>query len=413
MRIMFRTTFILLFAAVTGYAQSSAPTKSEVLQTMRTAADYASQVLLDENGKSRCDYSLMDGKWHDYEPPWHTGQIINGLVEVYKITKDDRYLAAAKKAGDWWVGLEIKDNPKFKGMVKAIHGDGLNFIVCATVTDGTPGLFNLYRLTKDRRYADVPTSAGEWMLKNIYLPREGMFYDRIDPVTAEVLTEKNTGKPLNSVARPNNEGSLYKDMFEYTGDQKYKEVFVNLCESLVEKQGPEGLWMQFGPNYEDRGTFHPRFNLWYAESLIEGYQLTGKKAYLEAAKKTLVFYTKFQKKDGTFYYENYLDGRANQNSVTGSTIAMLGVLWLRMDKIEGGSVFRENIERSARWIVGNHFSTDHPDKNLAGGTLNLRTRTKNGNIYITQRDLGTSFAMRFLAAYYNDRFGEEKSHVAD
>ncbi len=402
----------LLVATPSLEAQESRPTKEQVLQAMTGAADYATQVLLDENGKSRCDYSLLDGTWFDYEPAWHTGQIINGLLEVYKVTKNDRYLAAAKKAGDWWVGLEIKDNPKFAGMVRAIHGDGVNFIVCATVTDGTPGLFNLYRLTKDKRYADVPTSAGEWMLKNFYLPKEGMFYDRADPETGEVFKEKNPvkkekGQGLNAVARPNNEGSLYKDMYEYTGDPKYKEVFLNLCESLLAKQGPEGLWMQFPPNDESKGSVHPRFNLWYAESLIEGYELTKNASYLEAAKKTIAFCTKFQKKDGTYYYENYLDGNSNQNSVTGSTVAMLGVLWIRLRSLGTGEQFEQNIERSARWLIANRFAANHPDRNLAGATLNLRTRMKGGGIYITQRDLGTSFAMRFLAAYYNYRFGSK------
>ncbi len=391
-------------------AQEKNPTKDTVLRSMRIAADYASQVLLDENGKSKCDYSMLEGKWYDYEPAWHTGQIINGLVEVYKITHDETYLAAAKKAGDWWIGLEIKDDPKLNGMVRAIHGDGINFIVCATVTDGTPGLFNLYRLTKERKYADVPTSAGDWMLQNFYLPKEGMFYDAADPVTGKVLTvespfrSKKANPGLNDVARVNNEGSLYKDMYEYTGNVKYKEVFINLCESLVAKQGPEGLWMQFPPNNDSKGTFHPRFNLWYAESLIDGYQLTGNRAYLDAATKTLVFSIKYQKNDGTFYYENDLEGHSNQNSVTGSTVAMLGVLWLRLQAIGVGYDFRENIERSARWIVANHFSENHPDKNLAGATLNIRSRMKKGDIYMTQRDLGTSFAMRFLAAYYHDRF---------
>ncbi len=412
MRMTFALILVVCSAAVVS-SQTTIPTKEEVLKAMRSAADHASQVLLDENGKSRCDYSLLDGKWFDYEPAWHTGQLINGLVEVYKVTKDERYLAAAKKAGDWWVGLEIKDDPKFKGMVRAIHGDGINYIVCATITDGTPGLFNLYRLTKDKRYAEVPTSAGVWMLDHFYLPKEGMFYDAADPQTGQVLKEgsafrtKNAKGRLSDVARPNNEGSLYKDMFEYTGNTKYKEVFLNLCESLVAKQGPEGLWMEYPPNDDTKGTFHPRFNLWYAESLIEGFLLTGNKSYLDAARKTLVFYTKYQKKDGTFYYENYLDGHSNENSVTGSTVAMLGLLWLRVDQIGVGYDFTRNLERSARWIVDNHFAADHPDKNLAGATLNVRTRVKDGKLYLTQRDLGTSFAMRFLSAYFNVRFGKK------
>jgi rhamnogalacturonyl hydrolase YesR len=408
------TIYVCVFVVAMGStvsAQTKAPSREELLVALNDGAKYASQVLLDENGKSRCDYSLLDGKWFDYEPAWHTGQIINGLVEAYKVTKNEQYLSAAMKAGDWWVSLEIKDHPKLKGMVRAIHGDGLDYIVCATTTDGTPGLFNLYRVTKEKKYADVPTSAGEWMLQNFYLPKEGMFYDMADPKSGEVIKENSpfwpekTKQTLNDVARVNNEGFLFKDMYEYTRNEKYKDVFINLCESLVAKQGPEGLWMQFTPNNAAKGSFHPRFNLWYAESLIEGFVLTGNKSYLDAAKKTLSFYTKYQKKDGTIYYENYLDGRSNENSVTGSTVAMAGLLWIRLQKLGVGDEFKDNIERSARWLVGNRFAMDHPDKNLAGATMNIRTRSKNGKMYLTQRDLGTSFSLRFLSAYYDYKYG--------
>jgi rhamnogalacturonyl hydrolase YesR len=411
----FSTGLAIAMIIVTGslVGQEKTPTKEEILQSMRDGANYACDVLLDSTGKSRCDYAMLEGKWHDYEPAWHTGQIIFGLVEVYKVTKDEKYLDAAKKAGDWWTSLEITDNPKLNGMLRAIHGDGINYIVCATVTDGTPGLFDLYRLTNIKRYADVPTSTGVWMMHNFYLPKEGLMYDLADPVTGEVLKEDSPFWPdkkkqaLNDIARPNNEGFLYKDMYDYTGNPKYKEVFLNLCESLVAKQGPEGLWMQFMPNHQASGTFHPRFNLWYAESLIEGYQLTGKKEYLEAAKKTLQLYAKFQQKSGTIYYVNYLDGHWNENSVTGSATAFAGILWIRLQELGVGDEFRDNIERSARWIVANRYSPTHPDKNLAGATLDSRTRTKKGQLYLTQRDVGTSFGMRFLAAYYNYKFGKQ------
>ena len=394
-------------------AAQVSPTKEEILQSLRGAANCACDVLLDKDGKSRCDYAMLEGKWYDYEPAWHTGQIIFGLVEAYKITGDEKYLAAAKKAGDWWTSLEIKDHPKLRGMLRAIHGAGINYIVCATVTDGTPGLFDLYRVTKETKYADVPTRAGEWMLRNFYLPKEGMLYDLADPITGEVLKVNSPfwhGKAkqtLNDVARPNNEGFLFKDMYEYTGKPEYKEVFINLCESLVGKQGPEGLWMQFTPNDSAKGTFHPRFNLWYAESLIEGYTLTGDTRYLQAAKKTLQLYARFQQKSGTIYYVNYLDGHWNENSVTGSATAFAGILWIRLRQLGVGDEFRENIERSVRWLVANRFSPNHPDRNLAGATLDSRTRTKNGQLYLTQRDVGTSFAMRFLAAYYSYRFGSK------
>jgi hypothetical protein len=162
--------------------------------------------------------------------------------------------------------------------------------------------------------------------------------------------------------------------------------------------------MDFMPNDKESGSFHPRFNLWYAESLLEGFELTKDERYLEAAKKTLSFYTKFQKSDGTFYYKNFVDGRSNESSIIGSAVAFIGILGVRIAGYGKGDEFKDNIEKSCDWILKNRYSVDHPDKNLAGALINLRTRHKKGKLWITNRDVGTAFGMRFLAAYYNYKF---------
>lgn len=380
--------------------------KKEILKVIDEAANYTCNVLLDEEGKSRCEYSITEGLWSPYEEPWHTGQLINALVEAYKITNNKNYLDNAKRAGDWWCSLLIQDSPKLNGMVKAIHGAGVDNIIFATVSDGTPGLFNLYKTTGIKKYAEVPTSAGKWMLKNMFVPEHALFYDAIDYDTGEVLKDKSPFWPdkekqtLNDVARPNNEGSLFKDIYEFTKDESYKKVFIELCNSLVEKQGPEGLWMQFTPNDLETGEIHPRFNLWNAESLLEGYDLTGDIKYLEAAKKTLHFYTTLQKKDGIIYYTNYVDGKFDNNSICGSAVSFAGMLWLRLLDYGVGEEFISNIEKSLTWVMKNRFSSDHPDNNLKGAMINTKMRTKSGKLLIMQRDVGTAFGIRFLVKYY-------------
>jgi rhamnogalacturonyl hydrolase YesR len=399
---------ILIFQTLQAKDKNLQKKKEAVLEALKSGANYEMNVILDKNGRSRCDYNMTEGKWYNYEAPWHTGQAIYALVETYKITKDKNYLNAAKKAGDWWTSLQIKDGSKLDGMVRAKHGDiAGEVIVFATVSDGTAGLFKLYNLTKEKRYADVPTKAGEWMLNNMYIKDARMFYDNVDPKTGEVITESSPFWPnkkkltLNDVARPNNEGSLYLDLYRYTGDEKYKKVFIDVCDCLVETQGPEGLWMDFMPNHKADGSFHPRFNLWYAESLLDGYELTGDKRYLLAAKKTAQMFAKVQKKRGTIYYKNYLDGRENRNSLCGSAVAFSGIVWLRLLKYGEGDMFKKNIEKSLNWLLKNRFADDHPDPNLAGAFINIRTRHKKEKIWMTNRDIGTSFALRFLSDYYN------------
>ena len=396
-------SIILLWTSIS-YSQSQYEQKEIVLKAIKDVSNFAAFSLLDEQGKSRCDYNITEGKWYEYEPPWHTGQVINALVESYKITKHKAYLNEAVRAGNWWMSLQITDHPKLEGMLNAIHGDGNDNIVFATISDGTPGLFNLYKITNDKRYAEVATSAGKWMLENMYVPEHGVFYDVVDPKTGEVMKENSPFWPekkeqtLYDVSRPNNEGSLFKDMYEFTGKEEYKKVFIELCESLVEKQDEYGLWMDFTPNNKTAGTFHPRFNLWYAESLIEGFELIGNKKYLDAAAKTLRTYLKAMRKDGTFFYVNYIDGRYNENSITGSATAFCGMLAIRLVK-NGYDEFKESIER-----LLNRCSAEHPDSNLRGSVIDTRTRSRKGKIWLTQRDVGTSFGLRFLCDYYNYKF---------
>ena len=387
--------------------------EQQVLNALKETANYIADVVINEEGYSRCDYNLTEGVWYDYEPPWHTGQAIYALTEAYRLTGEKKYIEQAVKAGNWWIGLEIKNRPKLNGMINSIHGDHAGqVIVFATMSDGSAGLYKLYEQTGDKRYGDVPTRAGDWMLRNMCLLDEGVCYDNVDPETGEVMKENSPFWPdkenqdLYDVARPNNEGSLFLDMYRYTNNEEYREAFLALCNSLVEKQGPEGLWMDFMPNNKADGSIHPRFNHWYAESLIDGYELTGDKRYLESARKTAEAFAKIQDSRGSIYYQNFIDGTRDRSSVCGSSVAFSGILWLRL-RAHGVKGFEENIELSLDWILKNRFAADHPDPNLAGAVVNTRLRHKKGKLWFTQRDVGSSFGVRFLASYYDYTFGEK------
>lgn len=407
-------TLLSLFLAISMnlpvWAQT--PSASELLKAINECTDYASKVLLDAEGKSRCDYNLIEGKWYPYEEPWHTGQIILGLVDSYKVTGNKDALQAARKAGDWWISLEIKNNPRFKGMVAATHGDviGNDQIVFATTTDGTPGIFELSRVTGDMKYAKVATSSAKWLLENMYYPEKGVCYDLADLKTGEVLKENSPfykdkkNQVLEDVSRPNTEGSPFKDAYEFSKDSKFKDAHILLCNSLIEKQDKDGIWMRYMPNDINVSSFHPRFNLWYAESLLEAYELTKDKKYLEAAAKTARTYAKAQKKDGTIFYVNYTDGKeSDKGSVCGSAVAFAGILWIRLADY-GYTEFIPAYERSIQWILKNRYSINHPDPNLRGAVVNTRCRSRKGKIWLTHRDVGTSFGLRFLAAYYQLKY---------
>ena len=129
-------------------AQPTADKKSRIVAALQAGGKNAATQILDAQGRAQGDYDIVRHQWYEYEAPWHTGQIINGLLAAYEITREKSLLQAARKAGDWWISLEYKDPPQLKGMLRAIHGDHVgNIIVTATITDGTPGLFRLSRIT--------------------------------------------------------------------------------------------------------------------------------------------------------------------------------------------------------------------------------------------------------------------------
>ena len=401
---------IILIWVTTCPVKAQIVTKDEVISSIIAAADYASQVVIDDEGKSRCDYNITEGKWYPYEEPWHTGQIIYGLVEAYRTTGHDAYLSTARRAGDWWASLEIKDHPHLEGMLRAYHGDDAGeVIVFATVSDGTPGLFQLTRETGDQKYAEVATRAGAWMLEFMCKLDLGVCYDIVDQKTGAPITENSPfhsnkeNQTLYDVARPNNEGFLFYDMYLFTGSNKYRDAFITLCNSLVDRQDAFGLWMQFMPNHAEATSFHPRFNLWYAESLIKGYEMTKDRRYLQAAQRTVNRYLDAQQKDGTIYYKNHLDGSYDAGSICGSSVAFTGLLM--MDLQSHGVAddrYDERIDLCAKWLISNQFDDDHPDANLAGAYLNSRTRNRKGKKWMVNRDVGTAFGLRFLSRYARD-----------
>lgn len=417
-----RTVRLALMAAL--LACALAPAGGLAIGPMRPAAETAQAkaalielaeriqtITLDAEGKSRGDYSVLDAQWREYEPAWHTGQAVYALVRAYEVTRDSRFLASARRAGDWWLTLEITDPPALAGMVRAVHGAGIDAIVFATVSDGTPGLFRLAAATGDPRYARVPTRAGEWMIAHMWDPASRMFYDAVDPRTGDVMRTASPFWPdkarqaLTDVARPNNEGALLKDMFAFTGDPKYRDLFLAVCDSVVEKQGPEGLWMDFTPNDNRTGAYHPRFNLWYAESLVDGYELTRDARYLEAAVRTARFYARIQDDDGAFHYGGTLDGKADMTSVSGSTTALAGMLWMRLADHGAGAEFQSHVNRSLRWLLANRYPRSHPDPNLAGGVHEVRSTRRSGVLRVEQRDIADAFAVRFLADYLDRTAG--------
>lgn len=398
-----------LLAVALPAAAEPAPTKAEIEAALGAVGRYAARVLITPEGKGRADYDLTAGVWRDYEPHWHTGQAVLGLVEAWRVTGDAEFLAAARRGGDWWISTEHRAPHPLAGLVAAVHGDSVGDLInFTTVSDGTPGLFALSRATGDPKYADTAARSADWLFANTRVPgADGLYYNMVDPKTGRVITDFSPHHPesrppkVTQVARPNIEGSLAKDVCRHRKDPRWCDLFVAHARSVVRWQHPNGLWMDFEPNDPERGTVHPRFNLWNAEALLEAYDLTRDRVFLDAAVRTARQTAKYQRPDGTIYYELKADGTSERVSITGSATAFAGVLWLRL-RDYGVEGFDQNIDQSLRWVLANRYPEEHPDPNLRGAVLETRVRSVDGRIRIAHRDIASGFGLRFLALAWRD-----------
>ncbi len=386
--------------------------QEKIIKSLNQAIQHTSNAMLDDKGMAKGNYHIITGEWKEYEAAWHTGQAIYGLLEAYKVTSNQEALDEAIRAGNWWVGLQFPKGHKLEGYLNAKHGNKLGDLInTTTIADGTPGLFNLTDITKDRTYADVATSAGAWILDHLYISEEQLSYNIVDGQTGEIWKDlsphtQHQGLPftINHVARPNAEGYLWKDMYTHTGEERYKKAFLEICNKLVDDQSVNGWWMDFEPNDPETGKVHGRFNTWNAEALIEAYTLTKEQKYLDAAIKTAHALAKVQDKTGVIWYSSYLDGNHDKRSPCGSAASFAGILWLQLYEL-GITDFEENIKQALDFTLKNQFNIDHKDPNLAGGYYEIRQRAKkDGTFQLYYRDIATSFGMRFLSNVYQSAY---------
>jgi hypothetical protein len=391
---------------------AAGPAPDDVRAAIRATAAAIPAVLLDSEARARGDYDWRAGRWAEYETAWHTGQAILALVEAHRHLGDPALLAAARRAGDWWVAQEIRDGP-LAGLVNAAHGDRLGSLInFTTIGNGTEGLFALSRATGDRRYGDTATRSIRWLIANMRTADPGLFYNIVEPDTGQVWRDRSPHHPdarpasLQQVARPNIEGSPFLDACRHSGDPTLCTAHLDLARRTAAAQDRHGFWMAFEPNNPATGRIHPRFNIWNAEALLRAAELEDDPAFEAAALRTARAMQKLMRPDGAIAYDNFLDGRVTaDSSLTGSATAFSGLLWLRL-RARGHREFDADIDRALGWILANRFATDHPDPNLRGLVLETRVRGGGDGRRILVRDIGTSFGVRFLAAWL-DQFGGE------
>ena len=212
--------------------------------------------------------------------------------------------------------------------------------------------------------------------------------------------------------------------------KKLCDSFFEQANETIQRQDKYGLWMLWTPNDSSNNRFHPRFNVWYALSLLDAADFLNTssythkfyngnngaliKLYVNASIRTAETYAFAQQESGTIYYWNQLvdiDKSKNKfkvvpekNAPCGSGVAVSLSLWLRLYIKGYGDKSYSNIIKSVKWLIENQFSETHADLNLAGAYFEVGFRkiahwVSENTLDVVQRDLATNIGLQALSDY--------------
>lgn len=155
-------TYPFVYSEITGYALTALTylddeeTKNRAVIT----ANWLKSIAQLDNKGFLCLYSSTKNEFYEKENQiytFDTGIIINGLLNLYRITKENSILESAKKAADWLVEIQNPNgsiHPRFNRDYNKIDNDSNSW---STISGSfhckiSMGMLNLFDITKDERY---------------------------------------------------------------------------------------------------------------------------------------------------------------------------------------------------------------------------------------------------------------------
>jgi hypothetical protein len=110
-----------------------------------------------------------------------TGQVVQGLVALYRRTKEDRWLKGALKAAEWIISLQEPDGSWLRGSHKGIRHAYYTYVAWP--------LCEIYDVTRDTRFLDAARKHIQWVLSlrddTEWIPKMA-FAENADPLTHTV-----------------------------------------------------------------------------------------------------------------------------------------------------------------------------------------------------------------------------------
>lgn len=345
-------------------------------------------------GSFRGEYSVADRKWDFFCPTWHGGQAIKALAQAYQLTGDRRLLRSAEDAAEFLLQNQINTGPD-AGLILAYEDIG-DKVFTSAVLESLDGLLVLADVTGQQRYRDSALSAARWCLERTWINGQGLLRDLYDPHKRKFIDDFVVTRE-NAPGRPLADDSIFLKAFDLTGEARYRDVFYEILHRLLRDERPAGNWVDYGPCCPKTGECHPRHAYWWGLPMLDAYQHSREKIWLDAAVRSGEWYVKAQRTDGGLFRFTDLNFKTACFEHATSGICCAAILWMRLFRETRDPQWLEPTRKALSYAMSVQF-TEPQDPNLKGCVLERLAPpdgTDRNPYYI--RDLATIFFVQAAA----------------
>ena len=315
---------------------------------------------------NRYQGSLKDeyfrGDWRFFGTSWHTGQAVKAWVMAAPHLDHDA-LAYARTAGDWLLANQVREGDD-RGLLYG-YEDFVEYTNTSAQLEALDGLFHLAEAAGEERYREAAMANLDWVARKAWLPEQGLFRDLYDPAKGEFFVRKD--RPWG-IGRPLLDDAVFLTGYRLSGEDRFLDIAVRVADKLLEREHPEGNWLDYQPCVRERGSLHPRQGYWWGRPMLALYRETGEARYLYQFQRCLEWYRKALRVDGGIMRDTRLDFRTDSLNLATSASACAGLVFLDALEINGDAFARLWAERILRFCQSMQI-LEAEDPNLRGAVV--------------------------------------------
>lgn len=353
----------------------------------------------DYAGAIRTEYDTKTGRWGVNGPTWHAGQAIRAMLVAERRLGDARFRAAALAAGEFMLRERLADPPDAAGMLLTYEGDNVHANV-EVGFEGINGWLDLFDATGDDRWLAAARLAADTLCRG-YQPAERLIFDHYHVPSRRFVGDPDNPNPGRAMLDDATLARLseltgeahYGDLFLAMADRLLEEEGPRGTWLRFPPWKPEQ------GRVHGRKSWWWGWPLLAAHDLAAQRGLPDAGRFLDGAIRAAEWYLHGQNLDGGAYYTPDTTGHHNSYGLCTSVSAVSILFWADLWHRTNDDRWLLGIRRAVGYLLRTQFADDVEDPNVRGAFFESPNKPDGSLAPGYQvRDIATVFGIRALDA---------------